>query len=67
MHNGSFKSLASVVDFYNKGGGKGLSLSVDQQTLSAKPLNLSDKEREDIILFLESLTDPNPEYHSLSN
>lgn len=67
MHNGSFKSLSSVVDFYNKGGGKGLSLSVDQQTLSAKPLNLSDKEREDIILFLESLTDPNPEYHSLSN
>lgn len=66
MHNGSFKSLASVVDFYNKGGGGGLGLPVNEQTLSAKPLNLSEKESEDIVLFLESLTDSNPEYHFLN-
>lgn len=61
MHNGSFQSLASVVEFYNKGGGLGMMLPVKEQTLSAKPLNLSDKESEDIIQFLESLTDPNLE------
>lgn len=67
MHNGAFKSLATVVEFYNKGGGRGLALPVEEQTLSAQPLNLSEKESQDIVLFLESLTDSNPEYHSLSN
>ena len=67
MHNGSFKSLQSVLDFYNKGGGSGLGLTVEEQTLSANPLNLSGRQLEDIILFLESLTDSNPEYHSFSN
>ena len=67
MHNGSFKSLESVLDFYNKGGGSGLALSVEAQTLPAKPLNLTARQIEDIILFLESLTDSNPEYHSFSN
>lgn len=67
MHNGSFQSLASVVEFYNKGGGRGLALPVEEQTLSDQPLNLSEKESEDIVLFLESLTDANPEYHSFSN
>lgn len=67
MHNGSFNSLAKVVDFYNKGGGRGLSLPVEEQTLSANPLNLSDREAEDIILFLESLTDSNPEKLTFSN
>ncbi|MHA4738892.1 cytochrome-c peroxidase [Dyadobacter sp. MSC1_007] len=67
MHNGSFNSLAKVVDFYNKAGGRGLSLSVEEQTLSATPLNLSDHEAEDIILFLESLTDSNIEKLTFSN
>jgi cytochrome c peroxidase len=59
MHNGSFKSLNKVLEFYNKGGGKGLGMAVEEQTLSSRPLNLSDHETEDIILFLESLTDSN--------
>ncbi|WAC13113.1 cytochrome-c peroxidase [Dyadobacter pollutisoli] len=57
MHNGSMKTLQKVIEFYNKGGGKGLGLPVDEQTLSARALNLSDHETRDIILFLESLTD----------
>lgn len=64
MHNGAFKTLDKVVDFYNKGGGKGLGLPVEEQTLAAKPLNLSDHEMQDIVLFLESLTDSNPEKQS---
>lgn len=64
MHNGAFKTLDKVVDFYNKGGGKGLALLMEEQTLSANPLNLSDHEMQDIILFLESLTDSNLEKRS---
>jgi cytochrome c peroxidase len=59
MHNGAFKTLDKVIDFYNKGGGRGLTLPIEEQTLSARPLNLSEHESQDIILFLESLTDSN--------
>ncbi|MGY0036153.1 cytochrome-c peroxidase [Pedobacter sp. NJ-S-72] len=57
MHNGGFKDLYQVVDFYNKGGGAGLGLDLPGQTLSAKPLNLSEKEMKDIVDFMKSLTD----------
>ncbi|MCE7065026.1 cytochrome-c peroxidase [Dyadobacter sp. CY326] len=67
MHNGSLKTLAKVIDFYNKGGGKGLKLPVEDQTLSANALNLTERESEDIILFLESLTDSKPENQNFSN
>ncbi|HCN83142.1 MAG TPA: cytochrome C peroxidase, partial [Sphingobacteriaceae bacterium] len=59
MHNGSFGSLAKVIEFYNKGGGRGLGLDVEDQTLSDKPLNLSEKEINNLIAFIESLTDSN--------
>jgi cytochrome c peroxidase len=57
MHNGVFKELYQVVDFYNRGGGAGLGLDLPGQTLSAKPLNLSEKEMRDIVDFMKSLTD----------
>ncbi|MET1055403.1 MAG: cytochrome c peroxidase, partial [Pedobacter sp.] len=57
MHNGVFKDLNKVVEFYNQGGGAGLRLEVPQQTLSAKPLHLSDAEVEQIVAFMEALTD----------
>jgi cytochrome c peroxidase len=57
MHNGSLKSLKKVMEFYNKGGGAGLGLHVPNQTLSSVPLNLSDAEIDDIILFIHALTD----------
>jgi cytochrome c peroxidase len=62
MHNGSFKSLAKVLEFYNHGGGRGLGLDVKDQTLSAKPLYLSEKEINNLIAFIESLTDLNTKY-----
>ncbi len=58
MHNGMFPDLESVLNFYNKGGAAGMGLAVPQQTLSAKPLNLTQPEMADIIAFLEALTDP---------
>jgi cytochrome c peroxidase len=57
MHNGVFKDLHKVVEFYNQGGGKGLHMDQPQQTLSSKPLHLTDTELRQIVTFIESLTD----------
>lgn len=57
MHNGVYETLEQVVDFYNKGGGEGLGYHVPNQTLPPDELNLSDKEIQDLIAFMESLTD----------
>lgn len=57
MHNGAFRTLEGVVEFYNKGGGRGLGLDIRQQTLSSVPLNLTAREVEDIVSFLHALED----------
>jgi cytochrome c peroxidase len=57
MHNGVFKTLNEVMNFYNKGGGAGLGIAPETQTLPSQPLNLSKKEIKNIISFLEALTD----------
>jgi cytochrome c peroxidase len=57
MHNGAFSTLQRVVEFYNKGGGAGIGLTVDNQTLSSKPLHLSNTEIKDIVSFMNALTD----------
>ncbi|WP_432221751.1 cytochrome-c peroxidase [Flavobacterium sp. TMP13] len=57
MHNGVFKTLEEVVDFYNKGGGKGLGLKVDNQTLPFDELNLTKIEEQAIVAFMKTLTD----------
>ncbi|MEP6572698.1 MAG: cytochrome c peroxidase [Gemmatimonadota bacterium] len=57
MHNGVFSSLREVIDFYNRGGGSGMGLRVPGQTLSARPLHLTRRDRNDLIAFLRALTD----------
>lgn len=57
MHNGGFKTLKSVLEFYNKGGGNGIGLLSDEQTLSSRPLKLSNAELDQIAEFINSLTD----------
>ncbi len=57
MHNGVFKTLEDVLDFYNNGGGKGLHISPPNQTLPFEKLNLTRAEQQDIIVFLKTLTD----------
>jgi cytochrome c peroxidase len=54
MHNGAFKTLEAVVEFYNKGGAIGLGLPMSNQTLSAASLNLSKEEVNDIVQFLQN-------------
>jgi cytochrome c peroxidase len=55
MHNGVFKTLAQVVDFYNQGGGKD-----DPLANELKPLGLSAGEKNDLIAFLEGLSSAKP-------
>ncbi|MGF7217776.1 cytochrome c peroxidase [Spirosoma lacussanchae] len=55
MHNGVYQTLDQVIDFYNKGGGIGLGLSVDNQTLPGDKLNLTPSEKQALIAFLKAL------------
>ncbi|GAA3770369.1 cytochrome-c peroxidase [Flavobacterium ginsengiterrae] len=57
MHNGVFKTLVEVVDFYNKGGGKGLGLEVENQTLPFDELKLTKNEEKALVTFMKTLTD----------
>jgi cytochrome c peroxidase len=51
MHDGSLKSLEEVVEHYNKGGVKNPHLN-----RRIKPLNLSDREKSDLVAFLKALS-----------
>ena len=55
MHNGVFNTLDQVLDFYNKGGGAGSGLKIINQTLPTDSLNLTVKERSNMIAFIRSL------------
>ena len=57
MHNGVYNTLEEVMDFYNRGGGAGIGIALDNQTLSVTPLDLSKKEISNIIAFLKTLND----------
>jgi cytochrome c peroxidase len=51
MHDGSLKTLKDVVDFYDGGGTSNAHLDPE-----IKELKLTQKERADLVAFLESLT-----------
>ncbi len=57
MHNGIYETLEEVIEFYHKGGGTGFNYEVPNQTLPFDSLQLTPKEKKDIILFLKTLTD----------
>lgn len=51
MHNGIFKSLSEVIDFYDLGGGKH-----PNKSSLLKPLGLTKAEKANLRAFLESLS-----------
>ncbi|GAB2543802.1 cytochrome-c peroxidase [Spirosoma aerophilum] len=57
MHNGVYKTLDEVVDFYDRGGGWGIGIQLDGQTLPKSPLHLSGSEKTALVTFLRSLSD----------
>lgn len=56
MHNGKFRNLRQVVDFYNEPN-KMVPNSINRDSILAKPLGLSERDRTDLVAFLLSLTD----------
>ncbi len=62
MHDGSLNTLAEVVAHYNSGG----KAHINKSPL-IKPLTLTPQEQQDLVAFLESLTDDsfilNPAYY----
>jgi cytochrome c peroxidase len=57
MHNGVYRTLEDVVDFYDRGGGAGIGIELPNQTLSPEPLRLSARQKRDLIAFMRALTD----------
>lgn len=55
LHNGRFRTLAEVVDFYTRGG------DFPASNLSITPTGFSAQQKRDLVVFLEELTDPRVE------
>ncbi|TPN88693.1 cytochrome-c peroxidase [Aquimarina algicola] len=64
MHNGVYNTLDEVIDFYNRGGGAGIGIELENQTLPTDHLKLTKQEIKDIISFITSLEDNIPEYNT---
>jgi cytochrome c peroxidase len=56
MHNGMFRTLREVIEFYNDPG-KIVPHAINRDTVLAKPLGLTEGEKADLEAFLLSLTD----------
>jgi len=60
MHNGAYKTLEEVMEFYNLGGGIGLGVDPEEaslQTLPPEPLKLEEDEVKALIAFMKSLSE----------
>ncbi|HEU4457359.1 MAG TPA: cytochrome c peroxidase, partial [Longimicrobium sp.] len=57
MHNGVFRTLDEVVDFYARGGGPAWGIHLENQTLPADSIPLSPRDRADLVAFMHALTD----------
>ncbi len=56
MHNGLFKTLEEVIDYYNDPG-KFVVNSINIDPSLQKPLGLTSKEKKELVSFLKTLTD----------
>lgn len=57
MHDGRFQTLEEVLDFYAHGVNKSYNLDPKMENSYQVDLNLTDIEKENIVLFLHTLTD----------
>lgn len=56
MHNGMFKTLEEVIDYYNNPG-QFVKGSINADPLLQKPLGLTAQDKKDLLAFLKTLTD----------
>lgn len=56
MHNGMFKTLEEVVDYYNNPK-QFIKDGINTDELLQQPLGLTEKEKKDLVAFLKTLTD----------
>jgi cytochrome c peroxidase len=56
MHNGMFKTLEEVIDYYDQPD-QFVKNAINRDTLLARPLGLTPEEKSDLKIFLEALTD----------
>jgi cytochrome c peroxidase len=56
MHNGEFKTLREVVDYYDEPD-KFLHTSINRDTVLPKKIGLTELEKQDLVAFMEALTD----------
>jgi cytochrome c peroxidase len=57
FHHGRYSTLEQVVDFYDKGGGRGLGLTVENQDPDVRPLHLSAEEERVLLVFVRDALD----------
>ena len=57
MHNGVYRTMEEVVQFYQKGGGVGIGIELPWQTLPFDSLQLTPAESRALVSFMRSLTD----------
>ncbi len=57
MHNGIFDTLREAVEFQNRGVSENANVPSGMLDVDFKPKDLTDSEMEELISFLESLTD----------
>ena len=57
MHNGRFKTLEEVLDFYAAGGGPGAGFKEAKVDDKIHTYSITPEEKQDLIAFLYSLTD----------
>lgn len=60
MHNGIYKTMEEVIDFYDAGGGAGKGIAINNQTLPTDSLRLTATEKKQLIAFINSLTENIP-------
>ena len=56
MHNGMFKTLEEVIDYYNEPG-KFVPNSLNRDADIKASLGLTEREKKDLVVFLKTLTD----------
>ncbi|HSO73897.1 MAG TPA: parallel beta-helix domain-containing protein [Blastocatellia bacterium] len=57
MHNGKFKTLDEVLDFYAAGGGPGVGFKEPKVDDKIHSYTITPEEKQDLIAFMYSLTD----------